>query len=104
MSKILCNKCGAEFDVTLYERKDGDLDITYIQCPHCDEEYLVSVTDGVLRNAVEECRCLFEKAQAVADTDTSEKLMEAARQMKDNNSKRCFELMAEYRNDKENEK
>ena len=100
-SKIYCNKCGAEFSLSILERKEGDLDVTYIQCPHCKEEYLVSVTDSILRDAIQEHNRLMEKARTAADEDASTQLAETARRMKENNSRRCFELMAEYIGNKE---
>ena len=93
---ITCNQCGAEFELTLRHRADGDLDITYIQCPFCNEEYLVSVTDSVLRDAISEHRKLADSIKTAADAETSMKLAESARQMYESNNLRCFELMAKY--------
>ena len=99
--KIYCDKCGAEFPLSLQERKEGDLDITFIQCPHCREEYLVSVTDSVLRDAIKEHQGLMDKVRTATDAETSNRLIEAAREMKENNLKRCSELMIEYHTGKE---
>jgi len=102
--KIYCDKCGADFILSLQERKEGDLDITFIQCPHCHEEYLVSVTDSVLRDAIKEHQGLMDKVRTATDAETSNRLIEAAREMKENNLKRCSELMIEYHTGKETAK
>jgi len=98
--KLICNQCGADFAVEPLKRQEGDFDIVYIQCPHCKEEYLVSVTDSVLRNAIDRYLSVMEKARTTADAEASMRLTETARQMKESNSRRCFELMAEYREKK----
>jgi len=100
-STVLCDKCGSEFPVELFKRKDGDLDIAYLKCPHCNEEFLVSVTDSVLRSAIDSYKELFRKIRETTDAKTSAEIAEAARQMKENNSRRCLELMTEYHENKE---
>lgn len=99
--KLICNKCGADFAAEPLKRQEGDFDIVYIQCPHCKEEYLVSVTDSVLRDAISRYLSIMEKARTTADAETSMHLAETARQMKESNLKRCFELMAKYHENKE---
>ena len=94
MNKCICDKCGAEFDITPRQRSDGDLDIIYFVCPHCNEEYLVSVTDSVLRDHIAEYGKLMGKLRTVADPETSDKLLIKAHEMKQANHQRSRELMA----------
>ena len=98
VNKCVCDKCGAEFDVTPRHKADGDLDIVYLVCPHCEEEYLVSVTDSVFREAIEKCRELMVKASTATDAETSDKLARMARVMKTENHNRCKALIEEYKN------
>ena len=98
MNKCLCNKCGAEFDVAPRHKADGDLDIVYLVCPHCNEEYLVSITDSVLREAIGKCRELMVKASTTTDAETSDKLARMSRVMKTENHNRCRALVEEYKN------
>ena len=97
MNTCICDKCGAEFDITPRHKSDGDLDIMYFHCPHCNEEYLVSVTDSVLRDQIAEYGRLIHKIQTVADPETSDKLVMKAREMKNANLYRNRELMAKYK-------
>jgi len=100
-SIVSCDKCGGEFSIELLKRKDGDLDIAYLKCPHCNEEFLVSVTDSVLRSAIDNYRELSRKIRESTDAKTSAEIAEAARQMKNRNEQRCSALIAEYKENKE---
>lgn len=98
MNKCLCDKCGAEFELTPHHKTEGDLDIVYIQCSYCNEEYLVSVTDSVLREAIEKYLDTMKQARTVVDAKTSDELARTARQMKAENHIRCKELIEKYKN------
>lgn len=100
-STVLCDKCGGEFPIELFKRKDGDLDIAYLKCPHCNEEFLVSVTDSVLRSAIDNYKELSRKIRETTDANTSAEITEAARQMKNRIEQRCSTLIAEYRENEE---
>lgn len=97
MSYCLCDKCGAEFACTPHHRTEGDFEIVYIQCDKCKEEYIVSITDSVLRSAIERYQRI---AKTIADGKTSEYLLICARKLMEKNHKRSCELKQEYENDK----
>lgn len=102
-AKLICNKCTEAFVMKLSLRTEGELEITSFRCPHCNEEYVVAVTDSALREAIHDYDTMLEEARTATDAETSGALTETARQMKEANTKRRFELMAEYK-EKENGK
>ena len=97
MAKCICDKCGAEFEITPHRRIDGDIEIVFLKCTSCGEEYLVSVTDSVLRDAIEEYKRRTDAALAAADPATSEALFIEARKINDDNLRRCRELKTQIR-------
>ena len=96
-NKCICDQCGAEFNVAPHQRTEGDLDIVYLQCPHCKQEYLVSITDSVLRDAIVEYNKIMLKARTTTDTEVSDDLARKAREMKNNNLLRSRELKSQYK-------
>ena len=97
MSYCLCDKCGAEFACTPHKRIEGDLEIIYIQCEKCKEEYIVSITDSVLRTAIDRYQRI---AKTIADGKTSEYLVQCARKLMERNHAKCRALREEYENNK----
>ena len=49
MNKAICNKCEHEFDIKLQTENKYKLQVTYFECPECNERYIVNVTDKKLR-------------------------------------------------------
>lgn len=97
MSYCLCDKCGAEFHCSPHTRYEGDLEITYIQCEKCKEEYIVSITDSVLRASIDRYQRI---AKTIADGKTSEYLVTMARKLMVKNHAKSCALREEYRKDK----
>lgn len=47
----ICDSCGKEFVITKLDKiAEGELDITYFQCPYCEKVSLVLVEDAIARN------------------------------------------------------
>jgi len=97
MSYCLCDKCGAEFACTPHTRNEGDLEIIYIQCDKCKEEYIVSITDSVLRAGIERYRRI---TKTIADGKSSETLLMCARMLMEKNHAKFRKLKEEYDNNK----
>lgn len=49
MSKTICDKCGRKFTIKLHTKDKDNLEITYLECPKCHEQYIVNVTDEQLK-------------------------------------------------------
>jgi transposase-like protein len=51
--ETICNVCHKKAEISKPEkRRDGDLEIHYIACPHCHQEYVIAVTDPALRKNI----------------------------------------------------
>lgn len=60
--KYPCDNCGEHIKIDLKERKHpGAIIESYVQCPHCDEEFISYVTDPQARREQEEVRKLHER-------------------------------------------
>ena len=51
--EVKCNACGKDFPIKLYSKTDGELEATVFRCPHCNMEFVASVTDAKLRRSIE---------------------------------------------------
>ena len=49
MNKVVCDKCKDEFNIKFQTKNKGNLQVTYFECPKCNERYIVNVTDKKLR-------------------------------------------------------
>lgn len=47
-----CDKCQREIHINPQVKKNDDLEITYFECPGCHEEYVIIVTDSMLRKMI----------------------------------------------------
>ena len=67
---VLCNRCGKYFSILkegiMVLSKDG-YDVTYYECPHCKEKYLVCIFDDKMRELVDRRRTL-EQILRIAKT------------------------------------
>ena len=50
-----CNKCGRDFSMRpqdIFNVRDEEYDITYFECPHCKERYLICTFDKKMHDMV----------------------------------------------------
>ena len=60
---IRCDSCLHEFKADIKTRQQGELEITYVICPKCNEEYILMVTDEKLRRLQGVARLAMLKAR-----------------------------------------
>ncbi|MDC3413919.1 hypothetical protein [Terrihalobacillus insolitus] len=75
---VQCDKgCKKFFDVDIQEREHGEGIIeSYFQCPHCNSEYTIAVTDEDLRKRQDEVKQLIEKMNKTKNQVEHAKLYE----------------------------
>lgn len=67
-----CNNCGADFDAQVNSRKEvlngQDIEVSYLVCPECGQEYIVSVVDDKCKQMQKE---LFSAQEAYRSIGTA---------------------------------
>lgn len=92
--EMICNACRKRTKILeLNKRMEGDLEIQYITCSTCGQEYIVSLTDQALRVSLEEYDRLRKVIKAGnAPVGTYHKV----EQLHKENTKRCQQLIQAY--------
>ena len=98
---VTCNECKTDFVTDVKTYVDGDLEITYFRCPKCFRSYLVSVTDGKVREAIEEHRKLGdmfanERKKEKPDTELIVSWLRQMRNLREYNLARSHSLKDDY--------
>lgn len=89
--QIKCDKCGAVHDTV--EPKtvwDGDIEHTFFRCPDCGAVYPIAVTDTALRASITEYQ---HRRNHIRISPVTEKFLRDTEALKQENLKRCRELM-----------
>lgn len=56
-----CNKCGKDFSLlreNIFVVQEDEYDVSYLECPHCKEKYLIGVFDKKMHDLIERRRQL----------------------------------------------
>ena len=86
--EMICNACRKQTDVEKPKlRTEGELQIQYITCPDCGQEYIVAVTDPERYIRLQR---LIKKGNATVATYRDAEKVKAA------NASRCRDLITEY--------
>ena len=92
--EMICNVCRKRADIEKpASRTEGELQIQYITCPECGQEYIVAVTDPALRKEIKRyirLKRLIKKGNAAAGAYRDAEKLKAA------NASRCRELITGY--------
>ena len=89
--QIKCDKCGAVAETVKPETaKDGEIEYTFFRCPACGEVYPISATDDALRKSIAEYE---RRRRLIRIKPVTEPFLRSAEALKQDNLKRCKELM-----------
>ena len=89
--EIKCDKCGAVAETVKPETaKDGEIEYTFFRCPACGEVYPIAVTDDALRKSIAEYE---RRRRLIRIKPVTEPFLRGAEALKQDNLKRCKELM-----------
>lgn len=92
--EMICNACRKRTDIEKPKlRTEGELQIQYITCPDCGQEYIVAVTDPDLRKDIKRyirLQRMIKKGNATVATYRDAEKVKAA------NASRCRDLITEY--------
>ena len=89
--QIKCDKCGAMAETVMPECvRDGDIEHTFFRCPDCGEAYPIAATDTALRSDITE---YSRRRNLVRIKPVTEKFLRETEALKQENLKRCRELM-----------
>lgn len=94
MMNMICNVCKRNAEVPKpLKRTEGDLEIGYIVCPSCSQEYIISVTDPALRKQIKKYLRLSAKIRKGNAKISS---YQEAEKLKTENVTRSKELIEQY--------
>ena len=89
--EIRCDKCGAEAETLMPETvADGDIEHTFFLCPVCGAVYPIAATDAGLRAKIAE---YSQRRQLIRIKPVKESFIRDTEALKQENLKRCKELM-----------
>ncbi|MBR0161891.1 MAG: hypothetical protein IJQ02_11495 [Oscillospiraceae bacterium] len=92
--EIICNVCRKRAEIEEPKiRTEGDLEIQYVGCPSCGQEYIVSVTDAELRGGVEK---YIKRLQAIKTGKMNPHFYRETERLHKENTRRCRELIQVY--------
>ncbi|MBQ9685430.1 MAG: hypothetical protein IJV41_02625 [Oscillospiraceae bacterium] len=92
--KTICNVCRKRTDIGKPDiRTEGDLEIQYITCPSCGQEYIVAVTDPGLRKQIKSYDRLQQK---IKNGNAAVGVYRKAEELHQENVMRCQQLIAQY--------
>ena len=92
--QIVCDRCGADItDPEFPTVRHGDIERTWFVCKDCGAAYPVSVTDGQLRKSIE---TYMEMAGRLQRRKCSEEYHRRVQKLKEENVRRCRELLQVY--------
>lgn len=88
-NNVECNECNEQFAISEKIRKHpNSIEETYFECPYCEYEYIVLVTDYALRKEVRDIKKLHERyirrrSKATAKSEVLKTRLEADKIMQD---------------------
>lgn len=92
--EMICNVCHKRADISKPEsRKEGDLEILCMTCPHCHQEYVISVTDPALRKNIKRYNRLRNQ---IKKGNVRVSVYREAEKLKAENVSRSRELIERY--------
>lgn len=92
--EIKCDKCGTVADSIIPETvRDGDIEHTFFRCPDCGAVYPIAATDDALRKSIAE---YDRRRQLIRMKPVTEQFLRGTEALKQDNLKRCKELMEQY--------
>ena len=59
--EIRCEACGCAFVPEVLTERDGDIEYTFFRCAYCGKAYMVSVTNGSLRDSIRRYIAMAER-------------------------------------------
>ena len=94
MMETICNVCRKKAEIEMPQiRQEGDLEIQYITCQHCGQEYVIAVTDPELRKDIQKYMRL---QQIIRSGKGRVSTYREAESLHTANVKRSRELIEEY--------
>ena len=92
--ETICNVCKEQTEIDKpVVRKEDDLEIQYITCPHCHQEYIIAVTDPALRKDIKKYKRL---RQVIRSGKARVATYREAERQKEANVLRSRELICGY--------
>ncbi len=92
--KIKCDKCGAVAEtVTPETARNDDIEYTFFRCSDCGAVCPISATDTALRTNIAE---YSRRRQQIRVKPVTEAFLRETEALKQENLKRCKELMEQY--------
>ena len=89
----LCDKCKCANEFTPLTRKEGPLEIHYLECVFCGGETIAAVTDSELRKNIVRYTSM---AHTIQRGGATERLIRRVERLKKANIQRSRELRDEY--------
>lgn len=89
LNTVECNECNEQFIINEKIRKHPNaIEETYFECPSCEYEYIVLVTDPPLRKEIKEIKKLHERyikrrSKATARSEVLQSKLETDKVMQD---------------------
>jgi uncharacterized Zn finger protein len=91
--EVRCEKCGCAFEPEVLTERDGDIEYTFFRCAYCGKAYMVSVTNGSLRDSI---RKYIEMAERNREKRLSEPEQFEMQALKAANVQKAAELRKAY--------
>ena len=92
--EIKCDHCGAVAETVMPETvKDGDIEHTFFHCLECGAVYPISASDTALRADITE---YSRRRQLIRVKPVTEQFLRETEALKQENLKRCKELMEQH--------
>lgn len=90
---VKCDRCGRNLKIDPRYKRVGDLEYRYFRCRRCGAVYVVSVTDGALRQEIKRYQEIVEGFQTTA---IPPEISQEAQLILKNNVQRSRELKERY--------
>lgn len=90
---VKCDNCGRNIVINPRYKKNGDLEYRYFTCRRCKTVYVISVTDGPLREEIKKYEKILEEKK---DKNVPPETMQEAQLILKNNVQRSKELKIKY--------
>lgn len=103
ISNIVCDKCNQDFiiDDISFRALKGDLQAQEFTCPHCGARYLVLLTDGAIRQKMDDMARLATRQRALISKHTRIKTLfkynADIKQMSDDIKRMCDALKKKHK-------
>lgn len=72
MSIVKCDNCNSEINQEIKTKKFGNIEIKYLYCDECCNEYTISVTDTKLRTMINEEKHIQEQIKQLHEASYQE--------------------------------